>query len=1172
MDSHVQLCARRMCLSFRAPLLTTVFVSLALVAMREAVLAGDAPPAGLVGRWDFDEPVGRLASDSSGRQNHATISDGLFVKGVDGPGLQLNGQSTTASCPSSQGLAPQDSLSIEAWFRLHAPPTSGFPSVVRKEGSYAVRFSGGRLGFLIWHDGQPSPLVSAKADWAPETWHHVAATYDGRQMRLFVDGQEDAASPKPIEGEIDASGSPLGIGSSGSGHLFCGIIDQVRLYDRALSADEIRASCAAGREAMRKQKDVAIRPRAVGPDWPELRKPPREIACVEEGFLWIDAEDFTDYGGWSLDTQFVHLMGSAYLIAAGVGTPVEDASVEFGAAEPGVYRLWVRSKNWLKGHSPGKFTVCVGEETSKQIFGTADSEDWRWQSAGEFELARGRTEIAIHDLTGYYGRCDALILTTDLSYTPPDDVEQLRKERSRLAGLSLEPQPGGEFDVIVVGAGAAGSCAALASARMGAKTALVQNRPVLGGNASIELGVPISGASCCHTNARESGIIEEIGRIKARYGYRKMSEPFRIAAHEEENLSVFLNQHVFAAEMESDRAIRAVKAVDTLTGEITVYRARMFVDCTGDGWLGYYAGAEYRLGRESRDEFGESLAPAAPDAITMSGCLMGRLALSFRAENMGRPVDYVPPPWAAKLPPAEEFGRKPRGFAGGEWWLEHPGDVDDLWDAERARDELIRISFGYWDYLKNAWPERDRAANYALTHVPITNAKRETRRLVGDYMLTQNDVQNGVVFPDRVSYGGWPLDVHHPRGIFSGEEGPFDFNPRVPIYTIPFRCLYSKNVDNLLFAGRNASVSHVALGTVRVQGTLAALGQAAGTAAAVCLDRKTTPRGLYRQHIDELQQTLVKHDQYIPQLSNEDPRDLARTARVTASSTALYEPFGRPNLAPGRDTHPLNMPRAVMFPRGLGDRFDAISLLLSSERAEATEVTLHVRGASCTGDFSSGEDVAVAKAVVPPGRQSLVEFPVDCAVREPYVWVWLPPTEGIAWRLMDRAPVGSCRAYGGGGKRPWTVVESQYYAFATEPGLEIPADYSAEHVVNGVTRIMGEATNLWASDSQQPMPPWIELAWPAPSQIDAVYLTFDTDMNNRWHGTPLVPECVRDYELSYHDGRDWIALVSETGNFQRRRAHRFAPVTASKLRLTIHQTHGAPSARVFEIRAYHESE
>jgi hypothetical protein len=391
----------------------------------------------------------------------------------------------------------------------------------------------------------------------------------------------------------------------------------------------------------------------------------------------------------------------------------------------------------------------------------------------------------------------------------------------------------------------------------------------------------------------------------------------------------------------------------------------------------------------------------------------------------------------------------------------------------------------------------------------------------------------------------------------------------VPIYTIPFRSLYSRNIDNLLFAGRNMSVTHVALGTVRVQGTLATLGQAAGTAAAMCLERGTTPRGLAKDHIKELQQQLLKDDQYIPGIVNEDPADLARTATVTASSTARYEPFSRLDVEPGRDLHPLNMPRAVMFPRGLSERFRSIALLMKSERSEPAEVELHLREASASGDFSSSEDLAVVKAVVSPGRESFVEFPVDCEVGKPYAWVWVAPAEGVSWRLTPRAPQGACRAYGGGAGRPWTVVEGQYYAFSTDPPLRIPAGFAPEHVINGTARIVGDATSLWASDPTEPMPQWVELELAARSKVNTVYLTFDTDMNNRYRA-PVVPECVRDYELSYHDGKAWAPLVDETGNFQRRRVHRFDTVTTSKLRLTIHETNGAASARVFEIRAYHE--
>jgi len=243
----------------------------------------------------------------------------------------------------------------------------------------------------------------------------------------------------------------------------------------------------------------------------------------------------------------------------------------------------------------------------------------------------------------------------------------------------------------------------------------------------------------------------------------------------------------------------------------------VFGDCAGDGGVRDDAGAQYRFGRESRDEFGESAAPERADRITMSGCIMGNYALGYRAVDTGQPQAYAPPPWATRLPPPEAFHRFPKGFAGGQWWLEHPGDIDDLEDPEHARDELIRISFAYWGWIKNHWEHKTRARTYALSYVPYMDARRETRRLVGDYILKQQDAEQGVMFPDRISYGGWSLDVHNPRGIHSGKEGPYDFDGRVPIYSIPYRTLYSTNIVNLLFAGRCMSVTHIALGTVRVE-------------------------------------------------------------------------------------------------------------------------------------------------------------------------------------------------------------------------------------------------------------------------------------------------------------------------------------------------------------------
>ena len=262
------------------------------------------------------------------------------------------------------------------------------------------------------------------------------------------------------------------------------------------------------------------------------------------------------------------------------------------------------------------------------------------------------------------------------------------------------------------------------------------------------------------------------------------------------------------------------------------------------------------------------------------------------------------------------------------------------------------------------------------------------------------------------------------------------------------------------------------------------------------------------------------------------------------------------------------MARAVMFPRGVQDDLASISLALDSSREEPAELTLHLREASASGDFSSTDDVATARGVVPPAKESLVEFRVDRKIRGPYVWVWLPRTEGVSWRLMETAPLGSCRAYGG--DNSWHVVESQYYAFFTRPPLAIETDCRVENVTNGASRTIGDAWNLWASDPAMPMPAWVQLDFESSLRINTVYLTFDTDMNTSHHTLSLVPQCVRDYELAYHDGSKWTVLVIEKGNFQRRRVHRFDAVSASKLRLMVQATNGDPSARVFEIRVYDE--
>jgi hypothetical protein len=1118
----------------------------------------------------FDTLNGKVCPDASGQGNDGQILAGTRVKGSNGAGLDVSAAGSSVLCEDSPSLRLTRSLTLEAWICLKSKSTGSFGTIIRKDEAYALRFDGNRLGLLLWCGGRVNGLNSPALDLQPGLWMHVVGTYDGDRARLYIDGREVAVATAALTGEIDSSGSPGYIGSCLGQHAFTGVIDEAKVYARALSAAEIQAAHQAGLATQREQAAVQVPAETIGTLPQAFRKPPRAAQMVVPGFLWLDAEDFTDYGGWVLDTQFVHLMGSAYLLAAGVGQPVVDAQTEIEVPQAGTYRVWVRSRNWVREQAPGQFTLRLDGKGLPKLLGKADSAEWIWELAGERELTAGSHRLALHDMTGYYGRCDAVLLTTAAAYTPPAEREALGQERARLCGFRLDPEPASEFDVIVVGAGPAGCPAAIAAARLGARTLLLQNRPVLGGNASDECGVPLNGAASAHPNARETGLAEEVSRLRARYGYRSYSEPFRLLAEAEKGLQVVVNRHVFGVEMAAPNRIAAVHTVDTLSGRLHTYRGKLFIDCTGDGWVGYYARAEFRLGREARSEFNESLAPETADRLTMSGCLMGN-ALGFRASDTGAPVTFTRPAWAREITRLEGPGRNLRSISSGEWWMEHPNDVDGLWQAEAARDELIKVAFSHWDYIRNRSEMKDKAATYRLDYIPVMVAKRESRRLVGDYILTQNDCQNGAVFPDRIAYGGWPLDVHHPEGIYSGAKGSFWCNAPVPIYTIPFRCLYSRNVDNLLFAGRCASVTHIALGSVRVESTLATLGQAAGTAAALCVRLDTTPRGIYQNHLAALQQTLLKHDQSIPGIVNEDPADLARGATaVTASSTATFVEMTDSAVSRDGAAHPLNCDRGMLVPAAALDRLRSLSLYLGNSAATPLPVTLHLRAAATAKDVSATLDLATVTALVPAGKESWVPFALDLPVASPFLWFWIGPQDGLTWRLQDTAPDGCSRMYGNAAASTWTVRPGECYALKVDPPLRVAADFAAANVINGSARTWAGKSNLWASDPRQPLPQWLTLELAAPSTVNAAYLTFDTNLAPRLPGPGKAPETVRDYTLSVRHGEVWQEVATVRGNFQRHNIVRFEPVLATAVRLTVLATNGGASARIFEVRLYHE--
>lgn len=624
------------------------------------------------------------------------------------------------------------------------------------------------------------------------------------------------------------------------------------------------------------------------------------VACPTEAELvWLEAERFHELGGWTNDAQFIDQMGSPYLMAIGLGTPVENARTRVKIPEAGRYRIWVRTKDWVPEYHPGRFQLLVQDRPLKKTFGASGKTGWHWEDGGVHQL-RGDIELQLRDLTGYYGRCDSIVLADDLDWEPPVETSAIATLRARFGGVSPKTEVMPRADVVVVGGGLAGATAAVAAARNGCQTTLIQNRPVLGGNASREILVPPVGAwpgvyrSRYPLDPRETGIVEEYrtaGNQRVKEGRLYSNRLLRLVKLEP-NLDVHLNTHATGVQMHEDskQRIAAVDVVEVRTGRRLRFPGQVFIDCTGDGVIGVAAGAEYRHGKEPESMYDEPWAPEEPSDHTMGN------GLKYFARDMGEPRPFTAPPWIFSFETCDSIGpqRHPKLTTnieiGWQWKIELGGLRDTYADAEEIRDDLLRLIYGLWDHTKNHCPEqRKRAADYELVWVGYVAGKRENRRLIGDYVLTQNDIGDQRCFPDRVAFGAWSVDDHYSAGFF--HDGPtgqhFDKAEHhykgVP-FTIPFRSLYSRNVDNLLMAGRNISASHLALSNTRVMLTCAILGHAAGTGSAFCVRKNTSPRGVYQNHMPALQQQLLKEGAPVLHLQADDPRDLAPKATVTASS------------------------------------------------------------------------------------------------------------------------------------------------------------------------------------------------------------------------------------------------------------------------------------------------
>lgn len=447
-------------------------------------------------------------------------------------------------------------------------------------------------------------------------------------------------------------------------------------------------------------------------------------------------------------------------------------------------------------------------------------------------------------------------------------------------------------DFCIVGGGLAGLCAAVAAARHGAKVLLMQERPVLGGNASSEIRMWVSGAH--GKNNRETGIIEE---LELENHYRNPSKNYSLwdgilydLAISTPGVEMLLNCTCTDCEMDGNR-IAAVKGWQLTTQTYHTVKAKFFADCSGDSVLAPLCGAEFRVGREARHEYNESIAPEVSDLKTMGmSCLI-------QAREEERPSTFIAPKWAYHYTAEDLPHRLPQMEAMGEnfWYIEVGGDMDSIRDTEKCRDELQKIAYGIWDYVKNAPENKEKNKYWRLDWLGMLPGKRESRRYIGDHVMCQDELRAGGHFEDIVAFGGWSMDDHHPSG-FNTKLPPTTYHAAPSPYGIPYRTLYSRNIENLFFAGRNISVTHSVCSSARVMATCALLGQAAGTAAAIAVEKNLTPRGVYEQERHNLQQMLLDDDCYLPYTLRDIP-ELTKNAQLICSDAgadALRNGMDRP--------------------------------------------------------------------------------------------------------------------------------------------------------------------------------------------------------------------------------------------------------------------------------------
>lgn len=570
--------------------------------------------------------------------------------------------------------------------------------------------------------------------------------------------------------------------------------------------------------------------------------------------IWVETELFEDKGGWINETQFVDQMGSPYLMAHGLGQPVKDAHTTVEFPETGEYHFWVRTKDWVPTdmEGPGKFRVLINDIPYGPLFGADGIKSWHWVYGGTVEIGDRQIRLSLKDLTGMNGRCDVICFSKE-KIVLPDALTDIEDLRYKNISVSPQPQKLGRFDLIVVGGGVAGICAAVQAARLGVKVALVQNRPVLGGNSSSEVRVSTDGSTFKNKYKSLGRIVREIDNYEAGVGGAArlyLDGTRQDLVLNEPNITLFTNLHVNRVEVQNEK-IKAVYALHLETLKNYIIEGDLFADCTGDATVGILAGADYRYGREAEIETGEPSAPETADNLVMGS--------SNQWESVHEDIssDFPVEPWMFEF--SEEYHFP---LTRSRWdWESGFDNLHTVDQAEEIRDLNLCAIYSNWAFLKTF--KKERFSHYRLSEIQHVTGKRESYRLMGDHILTEWDVVKKVEYPDATVTTTWGIDLHYPHPenskrfpgmeFIAYAEHPFK---QQDVYTFPYRCLYSRNVSNLFMAGRNISVTHIALGTVRVQRCTGMMGEVVGLAAYLCQKRNALPRDIYEKYLDELLQLV----------------------------------------------------------------------------------------------------------------------------------------------------------------------------------------------------------------------------------------------------------------------------------------------------------------------------